>query len=58
MANPQFRAKIKIIRSDNGYEFIFGPMKKFYRDQGLSIKQVVLTPPNKRVGLKENIATF
>ena len=31
MIYTQFRAKVKMIRSDNGSEFISGPMKKFYR---------------------------
>ena len=31
----QFNIKVKIIRSDNGSEFIIGPMKKFYREEGI-----------------------
>ena len=31
----QFNANVKMVRSDNGSEFISGPMKKFYGDQGI-----------------------
>ena len=35
MIHTQFGANIKVIRSDNGYEFISSSMKKFYSDQGI-----------------------
>jgi len=31
----QFGKNMKIIRSDNGSEFVSGPMKQFYSDQGI-----------------------
>ena len=33
MVITQFETKVKIIRSDNGSEFILGPMKKFYAEK-------------------------
>jgi len=35
MAKAQFKANVKIIRSDNGLEFISGPMKNFYGEHGV-----------------------
>ena len=35
MVNTQFEAKVNIIRSDNGSEFISGPTKKFYAEKGI-----------------------
>jgi len=35
MTQTQFGTKIKVIRSDNGYEFTSGSMKQFYSDQGI-----------------------
>ena len=49
MVKTQFDANVKAIRSDNGSEFTSGPMKKFYGEQGIFIKQVVLILPNKMV---------
>jgi len=35
MASTQFGSKVKLVKSDNGYEFTFGLMKKFYRELGI-----------------------
>ena len=35
MADTQFGAKIKIARSDNGYEFSSKLIEKFYREKGI-----------------------
>ena len=35
MVKTQFRTAVKIIRSDNGSEFISGPMLKFYEEFGI-----------------------
>ena len=35
MVNTQFEAQVKVIRSDNGWEFTSGLMKKFYREHGI-----------------------
>ena len=45
MIYTQFRAKVKMIRSDNGSEFISGPMKKFYREQGIIHQKSCIDTP-------------
>ena len=35
ITNTRFGAKVKIIRSDNGYELTSNRMKTFYREQGI-----------------------
>ena len=35
MVDTQFGAKIKIVRSDNGHEFSYKLIEKFYREKGI-----------------------
>jgi len=35
MTKTQFKASVQIIRSDNGSEFTFEPVKMFYGEQGI-----------------------
>jgi len=35
MVRTQFKTKVSTIRSDNGSEFVSGPMKRFYGEQGI-----------------------
>jgi len=35
MVQTQFKTRVRTIRSDNGSEFISGPMKKFYAEKGI-----------------------
>jgi len=50
--------KVKIVRSDNGYEFTSKPIKTSIGTKEASIKQLMLTFVNKTVRLKENIVTY
>ena len=40
MIHTQFGAKVKVIRSDNGNEFLSGAMRAFYGEQGI-IHQII-----------------
>ena len=44
MTDTQFGAKVKIIRSDNGYEFTSKLMKKFYREKGIIHQTTCVAP--------------
>ena len=35
MVQNQFNTNVKVVRSDNGSEFTFGPMKEFYFNHGI-----------------------
>ena len=35
LGDTYFGTKVKVVRSDNGYEFISRLLKKFYREKGI-----------------------
>jgi len=45
MAKTQSHTNVKIIRSDNGYEFTFGTMKQFYEEQGIIHRTTCVDTP-------------
>ena len=58
MVKTQFGKDVKIIRSDNGLEFLSGLMQQFYNNEGFYIKQAVSRLLNKMGGLRENTDIF
>jgi transposase InsO family protein len=55
MVKTQFSCAIKILRTDNAMEYRDSSLLQFLSQQGTVVH--VLTPPNKMVGLNENIVT-
>lgn len=53
MAETQFGAKVKRVRTDNGLEFTSGNMKKFYEEKGILMELTcAYTPQQNRVVLE------
>ena len=54
MVKIQFNAIVKTIRSDNGMEFISGPMKNFYGEQGIIHQTSCVDTPQQNGRVERN----